>query len=51
VGQLKVASLQYAIAQINPEVQVKTIAQRADSVLLSQCVALADVVLRLHGQL
>lgn len=45
VGQLKVASLQYAIAQINPEVQVKTIAQRADSVLLSQCVALADVVL------
>lgn len=45
VGQLKVESLQNAIAQINPEVQVKTIAQRADSVLLSQCVALADVVL------
>lgn len=45
VGQLKVESLQNAIAQINPEVQVKTIAQRADSVLLNQCVALADVVL------
>jgi molybdopterin/thiamine biosynthesis adenylyltransferase len=45
VGQLKVASLQTAIHQINPEVQVRTLAQRADALLLSQCVPLADVVL------
>jgi len=45
VGQFKVDSLQMAIAQINPEVQVKSIAQRADAVLLSEYVALADVVL------
>ena len=45
VGQLKVESLKKAIAQINPEVQVQCIAQRADSVLLNHRVALADVVL------
>ena len=45
VGQLKVESLKKAIEQINPEVQVQCIAQRADSVLLNQHVALANVVL------
>ena len=45
VGQLKVESLKKAIEQINPEVQVQCIAQRADSVLLHHHVALADVVL------
>lgn len=45
VGQLKVESLKKAIEQINPEVQVQCIAQRADSVLLNQHVALADVIL------
>jgi molybdopterin/thiamine biosynthesis adenylyltransferase len=45
VGQHKVESLKQAIAQINPEVQVHSIAQRADSVLLDQHVAMADVVL------
>ena len=45
VGQLKVESLKKAIAQINPEVQVECIAQRADSVLLHQHVAMSDVVL------
>ena len=45
VGQPKVESLKKAIEQINPEVQVQCIAQRANSVLLEQHVALADVVL------
>jgi molybdopterin/thiamine biosynthesis adenylyltransferase len=45
VGQLKVESLKKAIAQINPEVQVECIAQRADTVLLHQHVAMSDVVL------
>ena len=45
VGQLKVESLKKAIEQINPEVQVHCVAQRADSVLLNHHVALADVVL------
>lgn len=45
VGQLKVESLKKAIEQINPEVQVQCIEQRADSVLLNHHVALADVVL------
>lgn len=45
VGQLKVESLKKTIEQINPEVQVQCIAQRADSVLLNHHVALADVVL------
>jgi molybdopterin/thiamine biosynthesis adenylyltransferase len=45
VGQPKVESLKKAIEQINPEVQVHCIAQRADSFLLNHHVALADVVL------
>ena len=45
VGQLKVESLKKAMTQINPEVQVECIAQRADFVLLNQHVAMADVVL------
>jgi len=45
VGQFKVDSLQTAIAHLNPEVQVNSIAQRADAVLLREQVALADVVL------
>ena len=45
VGQLKVASLQTAIHHINPELQVRPFAQRANALLLSQCVPLADVVL------
>lgn len=45
VGLFKVDSLKTAIAQINPEVQVQSIAQRADSKLLHHQVARADVVL------
>ena len=45
VGQLKVESLKNAIQQINPEVQVQCISQRADSVLLHHHVDLVDVVL------
>jgi len=45
LGQLKVDSLKVAMAQINPEVTVHTIAQKADALLLEQCVPLADVVL------
>jgi molybdopterin/thiamine biosynthesis adenylyltransferase len=45
VGLFKVDSLKTAIAQINPEVQVQSIAQRADSELLHHQVARADVVL------
>lgn len=45
VGQLKVESLKTAIAQINPEVQVQPLAQKADANLLNQLVPTADVVL------
>jgi len=45
VGLFKVDSLKTAIAQINPEVQVQSIAQRADLELLNHQVARADVVL------
>jgi molybdopterin/thiamine biosynthesis adenylyltransferase len=45
LGQLKVDSLKVAMEQINPEVTVHTIAQKADALLLAQCVPLADVVL------
>ncbi len=45
VGQLKVESLKTAIAQLNPEVQVQTLAQKADANLLNQLVPTADVVL------
>ena len=39
VGQPKVASLAQALADINPEVQVRTIAQRADAALLDGLLA------------
>ena len=45
VGQTKVESLQAALSQINSEVHVNTMAQRADAALLNQCVPMADVVL------
>ena len=45
VGQPKVESTRAAIAAINPDVQVRTVAQRADEALLRPLVAEADVVL------
>ncbi len=45
VGQSKVASIQTAIAAINPEVCVTPIEARADATLLDRLVAQADVVL------
>lgn len=45
VGSPKVNSLQTAIAEINPGVQVTAIEQRADAALLDVLVAQADVVL------
>ncbi len=45
VGHPKVQSIQVAIAQLNPGVQVTAIAQRADAALLNRLVAQADVVL------
>jgi molybdopterin/thiamine biosynthesis adenylyltransferase len=45
VGQFKVDSVRQAIAQINPEVHVVPLAQRADAALLHTYVAQADVVL------
>ena len=45
VGSLKVDSIRQAVAALNPEVQVRTVAQRADTALLVQLVAEADVVL------
>lgn len=45
VGSPKVSSIQTAIAEINPGVQVTTIQQRADAALLDVLVAQADVVL------
>ena len=45
VGQLKADSVRTAIAQINPDVTVTPITQRADEVLLDTLVAQADVVL------
>ena len=45
VGQPKALSLQQAIAHINPDVNVVPVVQRADSALLQQLVANADVVL------
>ncbi|MCM2340476.1 molybdopterin-synthase adenylyltransferase MoeB [Rhodoferax sp.] len=45
VGSPKVQSIQFAIAQLNPGVQVTAIAQRADAALLNRLVAQADVVL------
>ena len=45
IGSPKVQSIQFAIAQLNPGVQVTAIAQRADAELLNRLVAQADVVL------
>ncbi|MFZ4482040.1 MAG: HesA/MoeB/ThiF family protein [Rhodoferax sp.] len=45
VGQSKVASVQAAVAAINPDVRVTPILARAEAALLDQLVAQADVVL------
>ncbi|MFY8117036.1 MAG: HesA/MoeB/ThiF family protein [Roseateles sp.] len=45
VGQPKVESAARAIAALNPELRVRTVAQRADASLLAELVAQADVVL------
>lgn len=45
VGSPKVDSIRQAVAALNPEVQVHTVAQRADAALLDMLVARADVVL------
>lgn len=45
VGQYKAESVRTAIAQINPDVRVTPITQRADSALLDTLVAQADVVI------
>ncbi len=45
VGSPKVRSIQTAIAQLNPAVEVTAIQQRADATLLDQLVARCDVVL------
>ncbi|WP_416560408.1 HesA/MoeB/ThiF family protein [Limnohabitans sp. yimb22184] len=44
VGQSKAESVRTAIAQINPDVHVTPISQRADAALLNTLVAQADVV-------
>jgi molybdopterin/thiamine biosynthesis adenylyltransferase len=45
IGQFKADSVHAAIAQINPDVRVSPITQRADAALLDTLVAQADVVL------
>lgn len=45
VGQFKAESVRTAIAQINPDVVVRPITERADAALLNTLVAKADVVL------
>jgi molybdopterin/thiamine biosynthesis adenylyltransferase len=45
VGSPKAESLREAIGQINPDVAVRTVTQRADAGLLTELVAQADVVL------
>lgn len=45
VGAPKVDSIRQAVTALNPEVQVRTVAQRADAALLAELVAAADVVL------
>ena len=45
VGQPKAQSIQQSIAAINPDVEVSVITQRADDVLLTKLVHLADVVI------
>ncbi|MFB0899478.1 MAG: HesA/MoeB/ThiF family protein, partial [Polaromonas sp.] len=45
IGQFKALSIAEAIAQINPDVQVSAVTQRADDGLLNELVQQADVVL------
>jgi len=45
VGQPKVDSIRQAIAALNPEVRVSSVARRADAALLDELVGQADVVL------
>jgi molybdopterin/thiamine biosynthesis adenylyltransferase len=45
IDQFKALSIAEAIAQINPDVEVRTVTQRADDALLNELVAHADVVL------
>ncbi len=45
IGQAKVISAQHTLSDINPEVKVAALPQRADEQLLSRLVAQADVVL------
>jgi molybdopterin/thiamine biosynthesis adenylyltransferase len=45
VGQFKAESVRTAIAQINPDVTVQAVTQRADQALLNRMVPLADVVI------
>ena len=45
IGQLKVASARTAMLALNPGVDVQTISERADAVLLKQLLADADVAL------
>lgn len=45
IGQLKVDSARHAIAALNPDVVVETVAHRANEALLAGLVAQADVVL------
>jgi molybdopterin-synthase adenylyltransferase len=45
VGQFKAESVRTAIAQINPDVTVYPVTQRADPALLNKLVPLADVVI------
>jgi molybdopterin/thiamine biosynthesis adenylyltransferase len=45
VGQFKAESVRTAIAQINPDVTVDAVTQRADPALLNTLVPLADVVI------
>ncbi len=45
IGQPKVDSARQAIAALNPDVQVRTVARRADAALLDELVAEADVAL------
>jgi molybdopterin/thiamine biosynthesis adenylyltransferase len=45
VGQPKVESARQAIAALNPDVQVHTVARRADAALLDELLASADIAL------
>jgi molybdopterin/thiamine biosynthesis adenylyltransferase len=45
VGQFKAESVRTAIAQVNPDVTVEAVTQRADQALLNTLVPLADVVI------